>query len=113
MSPTSHPGIANAEAIRKLSGEMQAQRGREMPGFLSSQVFYSQLVEHVELWRPVVEICQQQVVLQTHRVVAELAHSISPEFPLLATAIKTLAAEVMHTSLHLIDNHHHIRMPTL
>ena len=71
-----------------------------MPGFLSSQVFYSQIVEHVELWRPVVEICQQQVVLQTHRVAAELANSIAPEFPLLANAIKALAAEVVDTSSH-------------
>jgi hypothetical protein len=42
---------------------IQAQKGREPPGFLSSQIFYSEIISHVDKWRSLVEVRKQCVSL--------------------------------------------------
>jgi hypothetical protein len=37
---------------------IQAQKGREPPGFLNSQIFYSEIVSHVDKWRSPVEVSE-------------------------------------------------------
>ena len=83
-------GIANVQMMEQLQKEMQSQRGRELPGFLSSQVFYSQIVNHVEQWRIHMDTCLNETVILIRRIISQLIHVIAPQFPRIVEAIVIL-----------------------
>ena len=52
------PQFENRDFTERLAAEMHAFRGRELPGFTNSQVFYGFMVQNIEEWRPYVEECR-------------------------------------------------------
>jgi hypothetical protein len=59
---------------------MRAQRGRELPGFMNTHVFYSQVVKLVDDWRPAVENCRAEIVSSAQNVAALVASAVSKVF---------------------------------
>jgi len=56
------PDYSSTASLDRLREDMKAHRGRELPGFVGSQVFASFVVDLVEEWRGVVEDCREEVL---------------------------------------------------
>jgi hypothetical protein len=52
------PGFNDPGFGDRLSDEIAALKGRELPGFLNLQVFYGFMIQNVETWKPAVESCR-------------------------------------------------------
>jgi hypothetical protein len=52
------PGFNDTGFGDRLSNEIAALKGRELPGFLNLQVFYGFMIQNVETWKPAVESCR-------------------------------------------------------
>lgn len=89
------PRFEEASFIERLTAEMSAFRGRELPGFTNSQVFYGFMVQNIEQWRPWVEHCRQQYIAAARSVSDSLAQALAPNYPALAVEIRTCAHQVM------------------
>lgn len=89
------PRFEEASFIERLTAEMSAFRGRELPGFTNSQVFYGFMVQNIEQWRPWVEHCRQQYIAAARSVSDSLAQALAPNYPALAVEIRTRAHQVM------------------
>lgn len=85
----------NSEMFTRLKEEMTTQRGRELPGFINTQVFYAFIIELVEAWRPLVELCKAEVVQNTSRVASLLSHHLMREFPELMSAIQSITSKII------------------
>ena len=58
------PAFDDERFTKHLAREMHAFRGRELPGFTNSQVFYGFMVKNIEEWRPFVEDCRRSMSLR-------------------------------------------------
>ena len=74
---------------------MHAFRGRELPGFTNSQVFYGFMVKNIEEWRPFVDDCRAQYVATTIRVSDELLEALAPTYPSLVSEIRQLVTTIL------------------
>jgi hypothetical protein len=92
-------GVNSPELLTVLENEMVSQRGRELPGFLSSQVFYGQMIDHVENWRPLVDQCMLDVAAQTRAVLTNLSAAVMPQLPRLAHSVQGIATELIESML--------------
>lgn len=85
------PRFEEASFVERLTAEMSAFRGRELPGFTNSQVFYGFMVQNIERWRPWVETCRQQYVAAARSVSDALAQALAPNYPALSVELRTRA----------------------
>jgi hypothetical protein len=60
----------------RIIHKLETQQGRELPGFLSTQVFFSEVVEFIELWRPLVEACKGDVLNRTMTACSRLLYLV-------------------------------------
>jgi hypothetical protein len=81
-----------------LEEEMIAQRGRELPGFINTQVFYSYIIDLVEEWRPIVEDCKSEIVEHFQLVSNSLSAEIIKDFPHLCSAIQGITSKLIETA---------------
>eukprot|EP00633_Aureoumbra_lagunensis_P004582 CAMPEP_0197307348 /NCGR_PEP_ID=MMETSP0891-20130614/4966_1 /TAXON_ID=44058 ORGANISM="Aureoumbra lagunensis, Strain CCMP1510" /NCGR_SAMPLE_ID=MMETSP0891 /ASSEMBLY_ACC=CAM_ASM_000534 /LENGTH=884 /DNA_ID=CAMNT_0042790601 /DNA_START=38 /DNA_END=2692 /DNA_ORIENTATION=- len=89
------PRFEDSIFIERLTAEMAAFRGRELPGFTNSQVFYGFMVQNIEQWRPWVEDCRQHYVAAARAVSDNLAQALAPTYPALAVEIRQRAHGIM------------------
>lgn len=80
-----------------LDEEMTLQRGRELPGFLSTQVFSSCMVHLIEEWRYSVDECASNVISTASTVISNLSNYLLKEYPILNQHISSVTR-------NLIDN---------
>jgi interferon-induced GTP-binding protein Mx len=69
-------GIQNIDMANKIQNKMASLQGRELPGFLNTQVFYSEIVECIELWKPLIEKCKADVINTTLNIACQLLHVV-------------------------------------
>ncbi len=89
------PAFDDERFTKHLAREMHAFRGRELPGFTNSQVFYGFMVKNIEEWRPFVDDCRAQYVATTIRVSDELLEALAPTFPSLVSEIRQLVTTIL------------------
>lgn len=77
-----------------LEKEMEEHKGRELPGFLSQQVFTSCMVSLIEDWRFPVEECNSKVFFSTTEVCQLLAGHALGAYPALKDAIATMSVNI-------------------
>lgn len=86
------------ELYERLELDMVSQRGRELPGFLNSQVFYAHIVQLVEEWRPLIEECRSEIMHYTLGVSNQISRHIIAEFPELSTAVQSIADQLIEST---------------
>jgi interferon-induced GTP-binding protein Mx1 len=98
--PTSSPNANpdNDLIHRLLDEEMALQRGRELPGFLSAQVFSTCMVHLIEEWRYSVDECASNVISSASHVIANLSNVIFKEYPALNSSIATIIHGLVDTT---------------
>lgn len=69
-------GIQNTDMATKIQNKMASLQGRELPGFLNTQVFYSEIVECIELWKPLIERCKTDVINTTLNIACQLLYTM-------------------------------------
>ena len=82
--------------MQHLASQIDQLRGRELPGFLSSQAFYMCMSQYVDLWvKPM-----QEMLSQVRTVVAEvsgqLADVILKQYPALRAEIRIATATILN-----------------
>lgn len=77
-----------------LAREMEASKGRELPGFLSSQVFVTCMVNLVEDWKSAAEECNSRIYFSTNDVSKLLVDHVLAPYPALRGAIGGIAAGI-------------------
>jgi len=75
------------EFPREVFDEMQVLKGRELPGFHNTQVFYEFMVRNVETWREHVENCKSLLVTLLSVALPQILHYLCPNLPLLHQAV--------------------------
>lgn len=70
-------------------------RGRELPGFLSSQAFYMCMSKYVEQWTEPMEEMICQVRLITQDAVGILSDILFPQYPSLRNEFRVAAARIL------------------
>eukprot|EP01038_Epipyxis_sp_PR26KG_P012114 gene12114-16219_t len=96
LRPVTH-SVNAPNRFDNLEDEMIAQKGRELPGFINSQVFYSQIVDLVEEWRTIVEDCRSEVIQKTHEISSLISERIIQEFPELRNAIQKITTGLIES----------------
>ena len=89
------PQFDNRAFTERLAAEMHAFRGRELPGFTNSQVFYGFMVQNIEEWRPYVEECRQAYVAAAAKVSDALLYALAPTYPMLVSELRSRASDIM------------------
>lgn len=79
-----------ADMLGRLELDMTSQRGRELPGFINTQVFYAYIVDLVEELRPMIEDCRSEVVRDTLYVSSLISSKVIEDFPELCAAVKDI-----------------------
>mmetsp|Transcript_7140 Transcript_7140/g.22532 ORF Transcript_7140/g.22532 Transcript_7140/m.22532 type:complete len:735 (+) Transcript_7140:293-2497(+) len=82
------PQFDNKTFTERLAQEMHAFRGRELPGFTNSQVFYGFMVQNIEEWRPYVEDCRKEYVEASQAVADHLLQHLAPTYPGLVSEVR-------------------------
>lgn len=77
-----------------LAKEMESSRGRELPGFLSTQVFTTCMVNLVEDWRLPVEDCNSRVFFSMTEVCQILGNHLLGGYPGLKDQIVSMAVDI-------------------
>lgn len=62
-------------------------------------MFYGEIIECIDQWRPEVETCKSEVIVETVRIASALTTAVIPEFPELSNAMKKILAEQVYIYL--------------
>ncbi|KAJ1460259.1 P-loop containing nucleoside triphosphate hydrolase protein [Pelagophyceae sp. CCMP2097] len=82
------PRFEDRSFVARLTTEMNAFRGRELPGFTNSQVFYGFMVQNIEEWRPHVDGCRMRYIAAARQVSEALVYRLAPNYPALAAELR-------------------------
>ena len=86
--------------LDKLQQDMVQQKGRELPGFLSSQVFSAFVVDVVEQWRALVEDCRADAIRSAQEVSALISSHVLEGHPDLLRSIQELTSSLLESASH-------------
>lgn len=75
------PQFSNESFIIQLAAQIDQLRGKELPGFMSSQAFYICMSQYIEQWSAPMLALIDDVRQVTLLVCAELADKLLPQFP--------------------------------
>jgi len=89
------PGFKDSNFEEKIKKTVFAMRGREMPGFLNSQVFFGFIIENVDSWHPAVNRCRSDIITITHQVTAQLIEVLAPQFPQLCSKVQGMVSTII------------------
>ena len=84
--------------LDRLQQDMVEQKGRELPGFLSSQVFSAFVVEVVEQWRVLVEDCRADAINSAQEVSVLIASHVLEGYPDLLRSIQELTSSLLESA---------------
>ncbi len=89
------PHFKQEEYIQSLATQIEQLRGRELPGFMSSQAFYMCMSQYVELWEnPMLALLKDVETIATE-VSVNLASVLFSQYPALNDAIRTVTQSVL------------------
>ena len=86
--------------LDRLQKDMVEQKGRELPGFLSSQVFSAFVVDVVEQWRVLVEDCRADAIRSAQEVSAVISSHVLEGHPDLLRSIQELTSSLLESASH-------------
>jgi GTPase SAR1 family protein len=88
-----------------LEEEMSSQRGRELPGFLSTQVFTSCMVQLIEEWRLSMDECASNTISSSINTIQNISNVLFRDYPYLNEQINLLNRSLMENiSIQLKDS---------
>jgi interferon-induced GTP-binding protein Mx1 len=93
------PKFKEDEFARELSGQIDQLRGRELPGFLSSQAFYMCLSQYVEKWNTPLKALLTELRATSVDVAAKLADAVVTQYPALRQTIRGVAARILSDAI--------------
>lgn len=92
------PRFKDESFIENLSTEIDQLRGRELPGFLSSQAFYLCMSQYVEMWnKPALDMILEVRAI-AHDVTGALAKSLLSQYPNLCKELQAIAATILNAA---------------
>ncbi len=89
------PNFDDPAFVDELSLEIQSLKGKELPGFLNLQVFYSFIVKNVELWRPAVEETRTSITNLTLEMTSLLIDSLAVQYPKLCSSVREVLSRLL------------------
>lgn len=95
---SSAPNFRAPNFIGDLARQMEALRGRELPGFMSAQSFYMFVQEYIDAWLPPARMAAAQMRSLASEVVKELFENIAVSYPVLRDAFQTLTASILEVT---------------
>ncbi|CAN0501111.1 unnamed protein product, partial [Laminaria digitata] len=81
--------------VEQLANQMDALRGRELPGFMSAQSFYMFMAQYVEAWREPARVAATEVRSLSLEVATKLLDVLVLQYPALREAVRSVAGIVM------------------
>ncbi|KAJ8614481.1 hypothetical protein CTAYLR_000866 [Chrysophaeum taylorii] len=94
----SAPNFRAPNFIDDLARQMEALRGRELPGFMSAQSFYMFVQEYIDAWLPPARMAAAQMRSLASEVVKELFENIAVSYPSLREAFQIVTATILETT---------------
>ena len=92
-----HPFRANG-FVADLARQMEALRGRELPGFMSAQSFYMFIQEFIDAWAAPARMAAAQMRALANEVVHEMFEKIAVSYPNLRASFQTVASSILESS---------------
>jgi len=92
------PPFHGSDFVTSLARQMEALRGRELPGFMSAQSFYMFIQEFIDAWAPPARMAAAQMRALANEVVRELFEKIAASYPTLRESFQVVASSILETS---------------
>lgn len=101
------PCFRSSNFVTNLAYQMEALRGRELPGFMSAQSFYMFIQEFINAWAAPARMAAAQMRALAGEVVQELFQKIAVSYPALRDSLNEVASSILEESesqaLRLLD----------
>mmetsp|Transcript_191 Transcript_191/g.306 ORF Transcript_191/g.306 Transcript_191/m.306 type:complete len:668 (-) Transcript_191:94-2097(-) len=101
---SSSSNAAIQSCFDRLGEDMKTQRGRELPGFVSSQVFAGFIMDLVEGWRGVVDDCRVEVIRCARDVSSRISASLMSGYPELHSLILKITSSLLESTSDHLDS---------
>jgi len=92
------PNFRVEHFIENLAHQMEALRGRELPGFMSAQSFYMFIQEFINAWSAPARMAAAQMRALANEVVRELFRKIAVSYPALRESFREVASTILEAS---------------
>lgn len=89
------PDFKDEMFVKSLAVQMEQLRGRELPGFLSTQAFYMCMSLYVDSWEEPMKNMLKDVRKLAQEVAGKLADALIKQYPALRDSIRFAAATVL------------------
>mmetsp|Transcript_21901 Transcript_21901/g.65671 ORF Transcript_21901/g.65671 Transcript_21901/m.65671 type:complete len:750 (+) Transcript_21901:40-2289(+) len=101
------PNFNLVDFVSNLALQMEALRGRELPGFMSAQSFYMFIQEFIDAWAAPARMAAAQMRALASEVVRELFQKIAVSYPILRNSLNEVVLSILEESegqaLQLLD----------
>lgn len=85
--------------VQALAVQIDQLRGRELPGFLSSQAFYLCMAQYIDAWARPMQDMLTEVRGEVQNVAASLSDHLLNQYPALRDTLRTVAARILTDAL--------------
>ena len=92
------PNFSDPVFIRELAAQMDALRGRELPGFMSAQSFYMFIQPYIDAWEAPARRAAAQLRALALQVATNLCGVVAAAYPALREGFRSVAASILHTA---------------
>lgn len=92
------PGFKEEDYISSLSLQITQLRGRELPGFMSSQTFYMCMSGYVDMWEDSLNMLVKEVGHVAREVAGKMAEVLLAPYPNIQKSIKQSIETILETS---------------
>jgi interferon-induced GTP-binding protein Mx1 len=92
---SSSPSFKQPGFVENLAAQIEQLRGRELPGFMSSQAFYMCMSQYVDRWYAPVQEMISDVRGIAQEVAGQLGDVLLVQYPALRDALRQAAARVL------------------
>lgn len=92
------PKFRDDEFVQLLAFQIDQFRGRELPGFMSSQAFYMCISEYVDQWCDPMQKLLEEVKLVAFHVATKLADVMLVQYPGLKQTLGKIVDEILETT---------------
>jgi interferon-induced GTP-binding protein Mx1 len=99
------PQFRDDEYVENLSSQIEEFRGRELPGFMSSQAFYMCMSQYVDRWQEPISGLVTEVRNVALEVAVGLSSALLQPYPALQQAIREVVATVLDDSINHAQDH--------
>jgi interferon-induced GTP-binding protein Mx1 len=89
----------NPTFVHTLAEQIEQLRGRELPGFMSSQAFYMSMSQYVDAWSAPMQTMIASVRSIAHEVAGKLSDVLLQQYPSLRETIGLVASRVLNKAV--------------